>query len=653
MKKIFSFKMYKEGLNELKLISFIFLVLSVFVNALIKDEYMTSRNSLISINYMVFLSYTVIVPVMTLYLFMFMTKRNSSDFYDALPHSRVCIYISYCASIVTSIASIIFISSVVGYICKFLTGYSFKMFSFGDAFVSAIGFFVCCLLVMVSINIAQMITGTLFTNVVVSGIIIFFPRIFISVIIMIIESVCPYLDTTHMFSLFNNRYNLVTSSVASTITTDGLLSVYEYVPGMIYTFVLALIYFCIAIYMCGRRKSEAAGLAAPTRSLQAVIRCTISMMICLPSINGIIAMKYIPGSESYSRFIILFYGLAVFSYFVYEIISTKKVDRVIKIAPGLLVVVALNIGVIGVVAGVKQYTGNIEIDKNSVKYFTIDEWNDDTFRNMLLCEYKINDEQLIDWMISEYDASMEKMKRSDYADYELYRVAIHTKKGTYYRKIRISTSFFAKCYQYISSQKDFMEKAVSLPDKKDVLYYGYDVCEDEDKYKEIYDCYRNELSTFDLEKQYRILYDESEERYDLKSFGITYEYKGELCYREIRINNDTPATYNKYLEYMYEQSQDYIKKNSNIIVSYDTFELSPLGEHGGVHYYSGKEEEETRNKMVKLIDEYSKELINCTELPTIDTKTLYINYDSEAYIFVPSEKMQSIIEEMRDLLIGD
>lgn len=235
MKKIFSFKMYKEGLNELKLISFIFLVLSVFVNALIKDEYMTSRNSLISINYMVFLSYTVIVPVMTLYLFMFMTKRNSSDFYDALPHSRVCIYISYCASIVTSIASIIFISSVVGYICKFLTGYSFKMFSFGDAFVSAIGFFVCCLLVMVSINIAQMITGTLFTNVVVSGIIIFFPRIFISVIIMIIESVCPYLDTTHMFSLFNNRYNLVTSSVASTITTDGLLSVYEYVPGMIYT----------------------------------------------------------------------------------------------------------------------------------------------------------------------------------------------------------------------------------------------------------------------------------------------------------------------------------------------------------------------------------------------------------------------------------
>ena len=57
--------------------------------------------------------------------------------------------------------------------------------------------------------------------------------------------------------------------------------------------------------------------------------------------------------------------------------------------------------------------------------------------------------------------------------------------------------------------------------------------------------------------------------------------------------------------------------------------------------------------MVKLIDEYSKELINCTELPTIDTKTLYINYDSEAYIFVPSEKMQSIIEEMRDLLIGD
>ena len=51
MKKIFSFKMYKEGLNELKLISFIFLVLSVFVNALIKDEYMTSRNSLISINY--------------------------------------------------------------------------------------------------------------------------------------------------------------------------------------------------------------------------------------------------------------------------------------------------------------------------------------------------------------------------------------------------------------------------------------------------------------------------------------------------------------------------------------------------------------------------------------------------------------------------
>lgn len=649
MKRIFNFKMYKEGITQLRLIGTIFLLLSLFINPLIDSEYMVSRNSLISINYMILLTYTVIVPVMTLYLFSFMTKRSSSDFYDALPCSRACLYISYCAAIVTWITGIMAVASVTGYLCKILMGNSLDSFSFFNAILAATGFLACCLLVMASINISQMITGTLFTNVVVSGIIIFLPRTFISVIISTIEAVCPYLDTSHMFSLLNPKYNLVFASVYSVFTINkSLLSCYTYVPGIIYTLILAMIYLVFAIYLCKIRKSEAAGFASPTRILQAVIRCTICLTLCLPSIYELSQELFIPSHKYQYKLVILFYILAVFAYFIYEIISTRKTETLKKIFPGLIIVIILNVISIATVGGVQKYTKNVRLQQDDIEYFTIEQYFDNSYLSKLTNEYPVSDSLLISMMLSDMEKSMNRMEDTYFNDYEYTctPIAIHTKNKTYYRKITLSESFSQKCRDYIASQEDFIKKAVYLPDNPQITYYR-DIISKEDN-EELYKCFKNELAGMPLEEQFNILCNASGESVKY-TIDIGFTYKGEYCYSDINISINTPVTYNKYLEIMYTYSQKCIEKNYYSMMENSNyyFDLYDVITGDTISFYLDDTDSTLNAEVRQLIARYFEEIKNCTEKPTIDSKEIY-EFDSvESYLFVPTEKMKTIIEEMK------
>ncbi|MCI6686291.1 MAG: hypothetical protein MR484_07345, partial [Ruminococcus sp.] len=110
-KKPFSVGLYIEGLRQLRIVGILGAILLFCSSAIItiSNALSTQRQmelyqdssivlaslSALEVAPLLLLLFSVFAPVMTLWLFHFMNKRNSSDFLFAIPQTRMALYCSY------------------------------------------------------------------------------------------------------------------------------------------------------------------------------------------------------------------------------------------------------------------------------------------------------------------------------------------------------------------------------------------------------------------------------------------------------------------------------------------------------------------------------------------------------------------------------
>lgn len=107
-KKPFSVGLYIEGLRQLRIVGILGAILLFCSSAIItisnalftqrqmelyQDSSIVLANlSALEVAPLLLLLFSVFAPVMTLWLFHFMNKRNSSDFLFAIPQTRMALY---------------------------------------------------------------------------------------------------------------------------------------------------------------------------------------------------------------------------------------------------------------------------------------------------------------------------------------------------------------------------------------------------------------------------------------------------------------------------------------------------------------------------------------------------------------------------------
>ncbi len=336
IKDFFNKGLYKEGLKQLKNVGILAMVLISVIAAAIPIEtaaFEGGKKAVViaaEINPLMILCFLVVAPLMTLKIFSFLNKRNASDLYHSLPHKRECIFISYMASVLTWIA--IIIASTMGVSIIFTSLFpNLFVINFNTVLTYVLNTFAGSFMVSAAIAIAMSVSGNSATNVMVSGLILFMPRFAMLLIRDAVLSSTPLLSGRHFLPLFRNGYNILTSTVA--LDTDIMMSWH----GFVYTFCLALVYSVIGCFLFKRRKSESAGHSAPNRTLQAVFRITLTMVFCL-----CICWMLVVGEQGVDMAIILF-ALALLVYFGYELVTTKKWGNLLKIFPGLGIVIVCNV----------------------------------------------------------------------------------------------------------------------------------------------------------------------------------------------------------------------------------------------------------------------------------------------------------------------
>lgn len=495
-KKIFSVKLFWQSFKQLKIIGgictallFLLTILPPVSRALsyqsMLDEGGMSASTLglpvvvnsFSGSALLMITFMIFTPILVLYAWNYLNKRNTSDFYHSLPYTRGCLYLTNLAAIVAwqfIILLVSFLSSVIVY--SVLS--SFFIVDIATMFRMYLSMWFCNLLCAGAISVACSVTGNVFSNICVSGLILFFPRFIVIMCMMVIGDCVPVLSTDHFVPFLDNSYNLLTGICFSMFTGSALSDMVLSVVSNVYTVVLALIYMAAGGLLFVKRKSEAAGKGASSKYLQTVIRSVIGFTICI--IGVLAAVNVIRLDNNYHAYQLIYtvglcFLIAAIVMAMYEWLSTKNIRNAVRCIPSILVTFVISLvfgfGVNLMADGILNYTPKsssvdfVTLSKSSVSYMD----QEDYFQNRV-ADIRIEDERIKTILCEALKDNVQQIKEDKrlrvYANnYNLVPYEVHFKDGLFgkYRKVYLTEKQVMEIAERLTDVAGYKDVYLNLP----------------------------------------------------------------------------------------------------------------------------------------------------------------------------------------------
>lgn len=512
------------------------------------------------------ISFVLITPILMFQAFHFMNKRNASDLYHSLPHTRGTIYISMSAAVMTWVL-ISILSTVIPSLLSALFFSKYIAFVYDTFLLFILYNIVSCFIVGGAILIAKSFSGTLLNGIILSGLIIFIPRFIMTMIVSTLEG--NIIFEGHIGNSFtNNELNTVISLVFSVMGIDTSIaveSVFISIPSIIYSFVLGIIYFVLGGFAFCRRNSETASQSAPNKKFQAAYRIIIAFVISSFIVNLLFNDIYIFSDkvDAFS-YVIAYIGVA-FVYFLYELISTKKLKNLIKAIPGLGIVAVLNIAMFFSLTGAYKSAMNFRPAPDEINSVTLISEIKPIYGSISYYDYVLNkidglditDKEIIEEVSSALNknVSIAENGASKLYSYSsnLYSTGfeINTNGKSKSRNIFLNEEQYDNLNKVVCSSKTFKDAWMSPPALKDINnVYAYDnqtgrILSDDKNTDELYTSFVNEMKNADFEKCFSAYVDNDSSM----SFEFNYIINGTSYHMEIPIVKEiAPETAKKCYE---------------------------------------------------------------------------------------------------------
>ncbi len=350
MKRFFSGKLWFEGVRRLRLMGFLTLGLCSVEALLVPLVYYVSGYgpysdetvSGLSAHPAVLFVFLVAAPVMTLITFSFLNKRRRADFYHALPFTRLSTFVSLFASVLTWLFGTVVVSSLISAGTNAALG---QWELVAPVFRMMPGVFAASFLMCAGVALGTSVTGTLFSNISVSALILYLPGFFAAIFNAALSSEVTVLAPGHYPLSFIGRLNLLVaySPLRVFALMEGEFAPSLETPGAwAYTAALAAVYAVLAAVAFCRRKSETAERPAPSGIINAIYRTAVTMFICIP-ICALIFTDLENEIHTSAVFYVILYTVALTAWILWDLITSKSWKKVLKALSGLFVVIGLNV----------------------------------------------------------------------------------------------------------------------------------------------------------------------------------------------------------------------------------------------------------------------------------------------------------------------
>ncbi len=355
-KRFFSSRLYWEGIKQLRIIGILSTVALCFIGII--NPIMQYLNSLgatwdfapdtvnyLEMNMPIILLFCAIAPLMTLYLFSFLNKRDSSDFYHAIPETRQCLFLSLFASIITWLTFTAVVSAAVITLVYSLFP-TLYIVNLSSVFITGFSSLVGSYLIAASVAVAMCVTGTVFSNVLVSLLLIFLPRLLIQIAILSVTEALPLVNGLSFAAVLNYEYNVPVGFVFGLLFGDYEKPLTS-VTGGIYTFIIAIVYTAVALFLFVKRGSESAGKSAPNRILQGIYRFLVGSVLTAVAAFGLFDTVVRSDSLDASTIgmVVFLFIISVLLALVFQVITSHSFKNLPRYALGMIVSLLLFGGV--------------------------------------------------------------------------------------------------------------------------------------------------------------------------------------------------------------------------------------------------------------------------------------------------------------------
>ena len=524
MSKFFSLRLYLQGLKKSRLQGITIAGVVTALTALIPlVSLLTSRHYdtgyVPSVSMIGYGSFAIplflllfLAPILTLSMFSFLNKRNESDFYHSIPFTRPCVYFSFLAAIMTWVVITLAAAITSATVLWALVPYTAVPFSI--PFVVFAVYFLATLLLTAFTVVAMTLTGTPLSNLLIFTLLFFFVRIAGALFVVCMESMYPVVILDLSFAKFlqftyNMPFALLFSSLSS--TTPNVFANY----GLwLYTAVVSIGLIAAGCWLYTRRRSEMAGQSAPNNFLQHIYR----ILITLPMVFVITTSIMLDGIDESLLLVLVVFTLLI--YYVYEIITTKRLKNLLKataFVPVLIVggiVFALAVTISGKTA--LSYTPDAD-EIESVSLYNYSTSRRNNYEKLNTSTVSIDDPKVLEFISNE----LKEMKKAENSSnmnvyyhpnqyvigqvkYSHVSVKIVGKGGRVCgRTLVIPEEDYQQLISMFIESKEYEDALLKLPSQSEITYVDLNniYVESSIKRNQIWDSFVKEYNALSLEEK--------------------------------------------------------------------------------------------------------------------------------------------------------
>ena len=578
-KKIFSIKLFINNFLQLKVMGILgtvlitlFSVLSIVSQGIRMIEYTKEGISVngsmsggVSTTYLgagelwpLVLTFVFVTPVLMLMAFSYNNKRNSSDFYNSLPYTRLNMYLTKLSAVFTW-QVIVYVCAVVGIVFSIAVYKKYFVYSVSTITWIIIGTFICNLLCGAVIALACSLTGSLMSNICLTGIILFIPAILRVMITGGISALFDYVSNIQVVPVIGVERNMI-----SALIVGGSMNGIQYNEillnkgYMVYSLVLAIVYAAIGYLCFVRRKSEVAGKAALGNKIHVIIR-TIIGFICMAV--GFLLLLI----ERDIISMIIFVSLAVAAMIIYELIAGDRSRLGFK--TGISSVIAL--AAAGIFTGL-LWSGSVVMkaykpETSKIKYAVVESstyysnysGSFADYYNTKTAQYRIKDSDIIDVLVNGYNHCKDKT----YVELSqnrknVYTINVYFKDGIIgtRRSIALVEDDYKNLMLKLGADEEYQKIYLELPEYNNVtLTFNNNVnLSDSDK-QNIYNCLQSEIK--------RVGYNQYIKSFDqpgvYDTVSIRFVENGNNYYIRIPFSEYLPETTESFMKMVNKGSLNY------------------------------------------------------------------------------------------------
>ena len=301
----------------------------------------------------------IFAPLSTYLAFGYLHVRSKADFFHSLPQTRVCVCLSTLAAVLVWTLGTVVASSCLNALLWWLAPYCTlaPMIFFG----SVAHFSVIVLFLVALMTVSVFLTGTTVSTVITFCWLLFCPPLAGFMFCDALERIAPIIeDTDALKGIFSPDYfvRLLSDNLSADIGT------------LLYYVVLSLLLIAAACALSHIRRSESAGKSAPNTCLQHIYRTLFTFAPAVMATNLIITdQENVTDADGYVIFFLIL--VSVVAYLLYELLTTKKLRRMVRSIPLLIFPLLLCLVFASSVYGARAHIYRVRPEADEVASVTV------------------------------------------------------------------------------------------------------------------------------------------------------------------------------------------------------------------------------------------------------------------------------------------